>query len=76
MEGSGRLNLFYFTCLEGVWGVPLLTILRGRVGPPKKDLTRAGGGEESGRLWEAQSVVFFTLRAGPPTHFSFVRVSF
>ena len=32
--------------------------LRGRVGPLKKDLTRAGGGEESGRLWEAQSIVF------------------
>ena len=26
-------------------------------------------GGESGRLWEAQSIVFFTLRAGPPTHF-------
>ena len=29
------------------------------MGPLKKDLTRAGGGEESGRLREAQSVVFY-----------------
>ena len=30
----------------------------------------------SGRLWEAQLVVFYTLRAGPPTQLSLVRVSF
>ena len=47
-----------------------------RVGPLKKDLTRAGGGEEFGRYWEAQSVVLFTLRAVPPTQLSLFRVSF
>ena len=29
------------------------------MGPVEKDLTRAGGGEEFGRLWEAQSIVFY-----------------
>ena len=30
----------------------------------------------AGRLWAAQIVVFYTLRAGPPTQLSLVRVSF
>ena len=30
----------------------------------------------NGRLWEAKSIVFYTLRAGPPTQLSLVRVSF
>ena len=65
-------------CVKSAGGqeAPPLTILRGRVGPLEKDLTRAGGGEESGRLWEVQPVVFYTLRAGPPTQLSLVRVSF
>ena len=37
---------------------------------------RVGGFYVSGRLWEAQFVVFYTLRAGPPTQLSLVRVSF
>ena len=40
----------------GVWGAQILTALTYRVGPLEKDLTRAG--EESERLWEAQSIVF------------------
>ena len=99
LEGSGRFNLMDFCAWEAlggsfcrvlrVWRAECLTELRVRVGPLKKDHTRAGGGEESGRLWEAQSVVFyvfgklweahlyvfFTLRAGPPTQFTFIRAS-
>ena len=30
----------------------------------------------SGRLWEGQPAIFYTLRAGPPTQLSLVRVSF
>ena len=40
-------------------GVPPLTNHASRVGPLEKDLTRAGGGEESGRLWAAESIVFY-----------------
>ena len=48
LGGSGRLNLSYFTCLRGSRGVKILTNHATRVGPLEKDLTRAGGGEESG----------------------------
>ena len=34
------------------------------------------GGKSLGRLWEAQSIVFYTLRAGPPTQLSLGRASF
>ena len=76
-----KLDIFYVLCLyvkgsEAPAGAQGLTELRPRVGPLKKDLTRAGGGEESGRLWEAQSVVLHTLRAVPPTQLSLFRVSF
>ena len=37
---------------------------------------RVGGFYVSGRLWEVQFVVFYTLRAGPPTQLRFFRVSF
>ena len=37
---------------------------------------RVGGFYVSGRLWEANSFVFYTLRAGPPTQLRFFRVSF
>ena len=51
LGGSGKLNLFYFTCLEGVWGahsvvfyealrlldVQLLTQLSARVGSLEKE---------------------------------------
>ena len=50
LEGSVRLNLWYFMCLGEVWGFQPLTKLRPRVRPPKKDLTSAGGAEESWRL--------------------------
>ena len=49
--GSERLNCTYFTCLGGSWGGPDSANLRGRVGPLKKDLTRAGGGEGGGVGW-------------------------
>ena len=59
LGGSERLNLLYFKCLERLQEVQPLTKLGDKVGPLKKDLTRAGGGEESGRLVEAESIVFY-----------------
>ena len=60
---AAHLYVFYVSwrLLEAhcSWGVQIPTILSYRVGPLKKDLTRAGGGEEFGRLWEAQSIVFY-----------------
>ena len=43
-------HLYVFYVSGRLRGVPALTYLRGRVGPLKKDLTRAGEGDESGRL--------------------------
>ena len=54
----------YFACLEGPQEVQPLTTLRARVGPLKKDFTRAGGGEESGRL----NLLYFTCLDGSGRH--------
>ena len=59
LEGSGRFNLSYLTCLEA----------------QNVDQFVAFAWFWDGRLWEAQSVVFFTLRAVPPTQFNFIRAS-
>ena len=54
--------------------------VRGEVNlSPIKVLTlrpRVGGFYMSGRLWEVQLVVLFTLRAVPPTQLTLIRVSF
>ena len=71
-----EVHLYVFYVSRRLWGELHSKNLSSRVGPLKKDLTRAGGGEESGRLREAQSIVFYTLRAGPPTQLTLVRVSF
>ena len=55
LRGSSVRNL----CVREAPGrVGCLTNLTARVGPLEKDLTRAGG-ESLGRLWEAQSIVFY-----------------
>ena len=73
MEGSGRQNQLYFTCLEG----------SGRLNVSYSTCLEAQNVEEyitfdwfwDGRLREAKFVVLFTLRAVPPTQLSLIRVS-
>ena len=62
----------YFTCLEGSGRLNLsyFTCLEDSGRLNVSYFTCAG------RLWEAKSIVFYTLRAGPPTQLSLVRVSF
>ena len=57
-------SIIFFMCLEMSQEFQPLTKLRGGVGQPKKDLTRAGGGEESGSLWDDQTIVYLTCLGG------------
>ena len=60
LDSSRRLNLAYFTCLEAQNDDKFITF--GQFG--------------DGMIWGTNSEVFYTLRAGPPTQLSLVRVSF
>ena len=74
LEGSGRQNHLYFTCLEGSGrlNVSYSTCLEAQNVDKYFTFVRFW----DGRLREAKSVVLFTLRAVPPTQLSFARASF